>query len=57
MLLMCYFKRIKKVLPKPVLATICNYLKCTKITKGKLDTTFPSSLKNINLKILCRNCN
>ena len=50
MFLMCYFKRINKVLPKPVLACICNYLKCEKKTICKLDTTFPSSLKNIDGK-------
>ena len=48
MFLMCYFKYVKKVFPKPVLSCIFEYLKCSKKSICKVDTTFPSSLKKIN---------
>lgn len=50
MFIMIYFKRINKKLPKPVLANICNYLKCSKKTICTIDTTFPSALREIDTK-------
>ena len=41
MFLMCYFKYAKKVFPKPVLSCIFEYLKCSKKSICKVDTTFP----------------
>ena len=44
MLLMLYFNRKNKILPKPILASFCNFLKCERKLICNVNTTFPSTL-------------
>ena len=41
---MLYFNRINKILPKPILANFCNYLKCERKLICEIKSTFPSNL-------------
>ena len=44
MFLMLYFNRINKILPKPILASFCNSLKCERKLICNVNTTFPSTI-------------
>ena len=44
MFLMLYFNRINKILPKPILANCCNFLKCERKLICNVNTTFPSTI-------------
>ena len=44
MLLLIYFNRQNKILPKPILASICNFLKCERKLICNVNTTFPSTI-------------
>ena len=42
--LILYFNRINKILPKPILANFCNFLKCERKILCEIKSTFPSNL-------------
>ena len=44
MFLMLYFNRINRILPKPILASFCNFLKCERKLVCNINTTFPSTI-------------
>ena len=44
MFIMLYFNRINRILPKPILANFCNFLKCERKLICNVNTTFPSTI-------------
>jgi hypothetical protein len=48
MFLMLYFNRINRILPKPILASFCNFLKCERKLICNVNTTFPSTINKGN---------